>query len=322
MAVASRPHFCWDLRTRSLALGERTLLVGVVNVTPDSFSDSGKFLSATSAIDHALRLLDEGADILDIGGESTRPGTRPPVSMQEELDRVLPVMEGILQTRPETTLSIDTYKAETAKAAVQAGAQIVNDVSGLLWDPAMAATCAELKCGVILTHTRGRSSEWRKQPRLAKEEVVPLVLRELKQRADAAITSGIEAAAIVLDPGFGFGKVLQENYPLLAHFDELHRLGYPLLAGVSRKAFLDRALAQIVGHDIPVDQRGNATLAAVTAAVLAGAHLVRVHDVKAAREAVAIADAIRNGSIAAPLLADGSNAGGYIDLLDQRKIGR
>lgn len=297
MAVAPRPHFCWALHTRSLVLGERTLLVGVVNVTPDSFSDGGKFLSATNAVDHALRLVDEGADILDIGGESTRPGTRPPVTAQEELDRVLPVIGGVLQKRPETILSIDTYKAETAKAAVRAGAQIVNDVSGLLWDPAMASTCAELGCGVILMHTRGRSSEWRTQAPLPHEEVVPLVLRELKQRADAAIAAGIEPAALVLDPGFGFGKVLEENYPLLAQFDELHTLGYPLLAGVSRKAFLGWTLAKVYGHDVPADQRGNATVAAVTAAVLAGVHLVRIHDVKGAREAVAIADAIRGGSL-------------------------
>jgi dihydropteroate synthase len=278
-----------------LALGERTLLVGVVNVTPDSFSDGGRFLSATSAVDHALRLLDEGADILDIGGESTRPGTRPPVSAQEELDRVLPVIEGVLQTRPGTILAIDTYKAETATAAVKAGAHIVNDVSGFLWDPAMAAACAELRCGVILMHTRGRSSEWRTQAPLPHEQVVPLVLRELKQRSDAAICAGIEPAAIVLDPGFGFGKVLDENYPLLSRFDELHTLGYPLLAGVSRKRFLGRTLSQMYGHDVPADQRETATIAAVTAAALAGAHLVRVHDVKSAREAVAIADAIRNG---------------------------
>jgi dihydropteroate synthase len=296
MAVAPRPHFRWTLRTPSLSLGERTLLVGVVNVTPDSFSDGGKFLSATSAIDHALKLLDEGADILDVGGESTRPGARPTISAQEELDRVLPVMEGILQRRSETILSIDTYKNETARAAVRAGAQIVNDVSGFLWDPAMAAACAELRCGVILTHTRGHSSEWRTQPKLVREEVVPLVLRELQQRADAAIAAGIKHSAIVLDPGFGFGKVLDENYPLLAHFDELRALGYPLLAGVSRKAFLGRTLARIYGHDVAVDQRGNATVAAVTAAVLAGTHLVRVHDVREAREAVAIADAIRGGS--------------------------
>ncbi len=304
MAIAPRPRFRWALHTRSLALGERTLLMGVVNATPDSFSDGGRFYSAENATNHALELLEEGADLLDIGGESTRPGTRPPVSTQEELDRVLPVIEGVRKTRPETILSIDTYKAETARAAVQAGAQIVNDVSGFLWDPAMAATCAELRCGVILMHTRGRSSEWRTQPPLRHEEVVPLVLRELKQRADAAISAGVEPSAILLDPGFGFGKVLDENYPLLARFDELHTLGYPLLAGVSRKAFLGRTLARMYGHDVPADRRGNATVAAVTAAVIAGAHLVRVHDVKLAREALAIADAIRNGSMASPLLSD------------------
>ncbi|MES2221270.1 MAG: dihydropteroate synthase [Acidobacteriota bacterium] len=295
MPVAPRPHFHWALHTRSLRLGERTLLVGVVNVTPDSFSDGGKFSASTEAVHHALKLVDEGADILDIGGESTRPGTRPAISAQEELDRVSPVMEGILKARRDAIISIDTYKSETAKAAVRTGAQIVNDVSGLLWDPAMAATCVELKCGVILMHTRGRSSEWRTQPGLPRGEVVPLVLRDLKQRAEAAITAGIQHSAIVLDPGFGFGKVLDENYPLLAHFDALQGLGFPLMAGVSRKAFLGRTLAQIYGHDVPTDQRGNATVAAVTAAVLAGTHLVRVHDVKEAREAVAIADAIRAG---------------------------
>jgi len=269
------------------------MVVGVVNVTPDSFSDGGKFFSAARAVEHALRLLDEGADILDLGGESTRPGTRPPVSAQEELDRVLPVIEAILHERSGTILSIDTYKAETARAAVTAGAEIVNDVSGFLWDPGMAAICAELGCGVILMHTRGRSQEWRTQPPLPHDEVVPLVLRELEQRTRAALAAGVRQAAIVLDPGFGFGKALDENYPLLAHFEALHALGYPLLAGPSRKSFLGKTLAPIHGHDIPPDQRDNATLAAITATVLAGAHLVRVHNVQAAREAIAIADAIR-----------------------------
>lgn len=296
MPVTPRPHFRWALHTRSLALGERTLLVGVVNITPDSFSDGGQFFSAASAIDHALRLLDEGADILDLGGESTRPGTHPQISAQEEMDRVLPVIESVLQQRPGTILSVDTYKAETARAAIQVGAEIVNDVSGFLWDPAMASTCAELRCGVVLMHTRGRSNEWRAQPPLPQDEVVPLVLRELKDRSCAALAHGVESAAIVLDPGFGFGKILEENYPLLAHFEELHTLGYPVMAGPSRKSFLGKTLAHMYGHEVPTDQRSNATLAAITAAVLAGAHLVRVHDVKAAREAVAIADAIRGNS--------------------------
>ncbi len=274
------------------------MLIGVVNVTPDSFSDGGKFFSTVQAVEHAMQLLDEGADILDLGGESTRPGARPSVSAQEELDRVLPVIETIQQERPGTVLSIDTYKAETARAAVTAGAEIVNDVSGFLWDPAMAATCAELGCGVILMHTRGRGSEWRAQPPLPHNEVVPLVLRELEERSRAALAAGVQRAAIVLDPGFGFGKSLDENYPLLAHFEELHALGYPLLAGPSRKSFLGKTLASTCGRDVPPGQRDNATLAAITAAVLAGAHLVRVHSVQAAREAIAIADAIRDDSLA------------------------
>ena len=272
------------------------MLMGVVNITPDSFSDGGKYFSRAQAAEHALRLLDEGADILDLGGESTRPGTHPQVSAQEEIDRVLPVIEAVLQARPGTILSIDTYKAETARAAVTAGAEIVNDVSGFLWDEEMAATCAELGCGVILMHTRGRSRQWRTQPPLPHDQVVPLVLHELQQRTQAALATGVQPAAMVLDPGFGFGKWLDENYPLLAQFEALHILGYPLLAGPSRKVFLGKALTPIHGHDVPPDQRDNATLAAITAAILAGAHLVRVHNVQAARDAIAIADAIRTVS--------------------------
>jgi dihydropteroate synthase len=293
MIVAARPLFRWSLRTRSLALGERTLIVGVVNVTPDSFSDGGKFFTSERAIEHALQLLDEGADILDIGGESTRPGKHAAVSAQEEIARVLPVMEGVLRERPDVILSIDTYKAETARAVVGAGAEIVNDVSGLLWDDAIAATCAELGCGVVLMHTRGRSDTWHALPALAHDEVVPLVMGGLHSSVEAARGAGVVQEGIVLDPGFGFGKSLDENYPLLAHFDALHALGYPLLAGPSRKAFLGGTLAKIYGRDVPTGERDNATLAAVTAAVLAGAHLLRVHDVRAAREAAAIADAIR-----------------------------
>ena len=293
MIVAPRPRFEWQLRTRSILVGEHTLLVGVVNVTPDSFSEKGEFFSSESAMLHGLQLLDEGADILDLGGESTRPGTRPVVSAQEELDRVLPVMEEILRTRPGTTISIDTYKSATARAAIAAGAEIVNDVSGFLWDENMAATVAELQCGAVLMHTRGRPNEWRTQPRLARDAVVSLVLHELGERANAARAAGVQHDRIVLDPGFGFGKVGEENYPLLANLDALHVLGYPMLVGTSRKSFLGKTLATIYGHAVAPEQRGNATLASVTAAILSGAHLVRVHDVRAAREAIAIADAIR-----------------------------
>lgn len=293
MIVAPRPPFEWHLRTRLLPLGARTLLMGIVNVTPDSFSDGGQYFSAERAIEHSLKLLDEGADILDLGGESTRPGSRPLVSAQEEIDRLLPVEIAVLRERPDTIVSIDTYKAATACTTIASGAEIVNDVSGFQWDEAMPGTCAKLGCGVILMHARGRMDEWPALPPIPRDEVAPLVLRELRERSESALEAGVQRASLVLDPGFGFGKSFDANYPLLAHLDALHALGFPVLVGTSRKSFLGRTLAPIYGKDAPPDQRGNATLASVTAAVLAGAHIVRVHDVKAAREAVAIADAIR-----------------------------
>lgn len=296
MIVPARPRYQWALRTRCIDLGDRTLIAGIVNVTPDSFSDRGKHFSWEDAVEHALRLRDDGADIIDFGGESTRPGTRPPLSAQEEIDRVLPAMETLLQERPGTLVSIDTYKAETARAAIDAGAEIVNDVSGFLWDPEMAATCAELRCGTILMHTRGQIKDWHTQPALPLPEVVPMVLRDLRKRRNSAIAAGVTAKNIVLDPGFGFGKIGDENYPLLANLDALHTLGHPILVGTSRKSFLGKTLEQRCGTEVPPEQRIHATLASVTAAVLAGAHLVRVHNVKAARHAVAIADAIRNSS--------------------------
>ena len=298
MIVAPRPRFEWTLASRSLALGERTLLAGVVNVTPDSFSDQGKFFSTDAAVEQALRLLGQGADILDIGGESTRPGARPPVSADEEVNRVLPVISAVLRERPAAVLSIDSYKAATARAAIAAGAQIVNDVSGFLWDEAMAAACADMQCGVILMHTRGAMREWRAQAPLSGAEVLPLVVNGLRERVAVALAAGVRPTGIVLDPGFGFGKTGDENYPLLAHLDALHELGYPLLAGTSRKSFLGKTLGKIYGREIPTGERLHATLATVTAAVLAGAHIVRVHDVKEAREAAAVADAIRNAAAA------------------------
>jgi dihydropteroate synthase len=194
-------------------------------------------------------------------------------------------------------LSIDTYHAETARVAIAAGVEIVNDVSGFQWDSAMPQACADLHCGVVLMHTRGRSSEWRTLPRLAPNEVVPLVRSGLAQSLDSALAVGVPRARIVLDPGFGFGKVHDENYPLLAHLDELLALGQPLLAGVSRKSFLAHTLAaaeqpSAPAADVPITARAHATLAAATAAILAGASLVRVHDVRPAIEAARIADAI------------------------------
>jgi len=293
MAFARRNEFIWRLRTRSLQLGRRTLIIGVLNVTPDSFSDGDLFLDPEAATRQALLMLDEGADIVDIGGESTRPGKYDPVSGDEENRRVLPVIEDVLETRPEAVLAIDTYKASTAKAAVRAGAEIVNDISALSWDSEMAATCAELACGVVLMHTRGKPAEWRNLPGLVPNEVVALVKSDLAAALRNAFNAGIEANRVVLDPGYGFGKSFDENYPLLARQDELQGLGQPILAGVSRKSFLGRKLADLHGgKDAPLTERGNATIAATVATILAGAHIVRVHDVRPAAEAARIADAI------------------------------
>jgi dihydropteroate synthase len=293
MPFALRARSYWKLRTRSLPLGERTVLMGVLNTTPDSFSDGGAFDSPAAAIEHGLQMFEDGADLVDVGGESTRPGKHKPVGIRQEIDRVIPVLKGILRHRPDAILSIDTYKSQTATAALEAGAEIVNDVSGFLWDEAMAQVCAGARCGVVLMHTRGRPEEWHSLPPLEPNQVVPNVRQALQQRLDDALKAGIEREQIVLDPGFGFGIIADQNYSLLAGLDGLGGLGQPLLAGVSRKGFLGRTLSPLYrGKDVPADRRGNASLAAVTATILAGAHLIRVHDVRSSREAAAIADAI------------------------------
>jgi len=303
-----RPVFEWNLGSRSLPLGKRTLVMGVVNVTPDSFSDGGAHFDRDLAVEYGLRLLEDGADIVDVGGESTRPGakvlpstesaaTAPaglqpqkrPVSEQEELQRVIPVIAALKQKRPEAVISVDTYKASVARAAVEAGAEIVNDVSGFRWDPQMVKTLAGLKCGVVLMHMRGRPEEWRTLPPIS--DFVTLVKRELRAWADTALLGGVKRERIVLDPGFGFGKSFQENYPLLKRFDELHELRYPLLAGVSRKSFIGRALARN-GNDAPVAERLYGTVAAETAIILKGAHIIRTHDVRACSDATRIADVV------------------------------
>ena len=289
--MTRRLHFDWRLRTRTLVLGTATRVMGVLNVTPDSFSDGGRLTSVQQAVDVALGMFADGAAIVDIGGESTRPGATGAMSTQEEMDRVLPVIEGIRRAQPQALLSIDTYRAGTAEAAVAAGVEIVNDVSGLLWDEAMAATCARLGCGVLLMHTRGRPAEWKRLPPLAPAAVVTLVRDGLREQLEAATAAGIARERIVLDPGFGFGKALDENYPLLRELRVLTALGQPLCAGVSRKGFLGRTLAPLYGADAPMDARENATIAATVIAVLHGASMVRVHAVRPAVEAVLIADA-------------------------------
>lgn len=298
---AQRIQTDWQLRRGKLAVGERTLVMGVVNITPDSFSDGGLYLEPERAVAHALRLLDEGADLLDLGAESTRPGSHAgdpgaaAVSADEEQARLLPVLEAVLKARPATIISIDTYKAATARTALAAGAQIVNDVSGFTWDPPMAAACAELGCGVVLMHTRGKPEEWRAQLRLGNDAVLPMVIDGLAASLRAALDAGIAAESLVFDPGYGFGKRFEENYALLARQEELLTLGRPLLAGVSRKSFLARTLSQTKSNTdrgVSENSRETASIAALVAAILHGASIVRVHQVRAAVEAAAIADAV------------------------------
>jgi dihydropteroate synthase len=266
--------------------------MGILNVTPDSFSDGGCFMTPESTLGRVLEMLDEGADIIDIGGESTRPGSTS-ISSADEQRRILPVIQAVLKERPDTIISVDTYHADTARLAVQAGAEIVNDVSGHLWDPGMAPTCGELGCGAVLMHSRGRPAEWMRQTPLAPEEIVPLVLEGLQRQSQRAVDAGVEASKIVLDPGFGFGKIRDENYPLLAGFAQLNILGFPLLAGLSRKSFLKRPASSGKKPDAKASLLA-ATLAANTVAILAGAHIVRVHDVARARPAADLADSILN----------------------------
>src|SRR5271163_4030115 len=283
-----RAIFQWNIGARTLELGRRTLIMGVVNVTPDSFSDGGMFIDAEKAVVRAEQLLDEGATIIDIGGESTRPGSAV-VSEEEERRRVLPVIRDLKRRRADAVVSVDTYKASVARAAVELGAEVVNDVSGFRWDPKMAKTIAELKVGAVLMHSRGRPEEWRSLPPIG--DPVLMVKRDLRQWAETATLAGIKRDRLVLDPGFGFGKRFEENYPLLAHFGELQQMGFPLLAGVSRKSFIGRMLARD-GADAQVGERLYGTLAAEAALILKGVHIIRTHDVRFALEAAKAADAI------------------------------
>lgn len=296
MSFVPRPRFTWKLGSRTMKLGERTQLMAIVNLTPDSFSGDGL---AERGIDAAVKAgcdaLDGGADILDLGAESTRPGTEG-ISADEEQARLLPVLERVCKERPGAVVSVDSYHASTAKAAANAGAEIVNDVSGLLWDREMAAVVAEAGCGLVLMHTRGRPPEWRGLPPLGRAALMQTVFGGLIEGLALAESAGIRSEAIVLDPGFGFGKAGPENFALLADLDQLHQLGRPLLVGLSRKGFLAEAVGPVQrGMEPPAPPdvaRRSASLAANVAAVLSGAHILRVHDLQAAREAAAVADAV------------------------------
>ena len=243
MSLAARPMYRWQLRTRTLELGSRTHLMAIINLTPDSFSGDGLSKgSVEEAIDAAVRAHDNGADMLDLGAESTRPGATP-ITATEEQARLLPVLEGLLHERPQAVVSVDTYHASTARAAIRLGAEIVNDVSGLEWDSDMARTVADSGCGLVLMHARGRPAQWKLQTRLPASKVLPTVFSGLCERLTLAEATGLSSERILIDPGFGFGKVDHENVVLLAGLPRLHELGRPLLVGLSRKSFLGKPRA-------------------------------------------------------------------------------
>ncbi|MFZ3245533.1 MAG: dihydropteroate synthase [Candidatus Acidiferrales bacterium] len=278
-----RKKFRLRLPSRTLVLGERTLIMGVLNVTPDSFSDGGKSLAPEAAVERALAMEREGADILDIGGESTRPGSEP-LSARDELDRILPVLK-MLRGKLKIPISVDTQKAEVAQAAISAGAEIVNDVSALRFDVNLAEIVAQRRAGIILMHIRGKPRTMQKGP--FARDAMSDVTRGLREALRRAKQAGIERPQILLDPGIGFGKNYRQNFEILVRLPELARLGYPMVVGTSRKAFIGAALG-----DAPVEQRVWGTAATVAASILGGAHIIRVHDVKEMAQVAKVADRI------------------------------
>ena len=276
----------WKLARRSLPYGERTLVMGVLNVTPDSFSDGGEFFSLERAVAHAEQMIAEAADIIDVGGESTRPGSAF-VSEGEELQRVIPVIER-LATKSPVPISIDTTKSSVARAAIAAGAEIVNDISGLRFDPLIADEAARAKAGLVLMHSRGTPKDMQQLPPV--DDIMSEVIGELRNSVLVAEERGVARDRIAIDPGIGFGKTLAQNVELIAKLDQLviAFAEFPIMIGTSRKSFLGKLL-----DNAPADQRLHGTIASVVASVLNGAHIVRVHDVKAAVEAIKVAYAVR-----------------------------
>src|SRR5215211_3703209 len=268
--------------------GSGPIIVGILNVTPDSFSDGGDFLDPEAAAEHAVAMLDEGAGILDLGGESTRPGSDP-VSQEEEIERVVPVLERILSLRPEAVISVDTYRADTATAALQAGARLINDVTALRGDPRMASLVEEAACPVILMHMRGEPKTMQEEPHYT--DVVREVGDFLAERAEYAIAAGVGPENVILDPGIGFGKNLEHNLALLQGLDAIVNLGFPVLVGASRKSFI----GSITGVQ-EAKERIFGTVAATVLAYQKGATFFRVHDVRANREALAVARAVLHTS--------------------------
>jgi dihydropteroate synthase len=266
----------------SLEFGNKTLIMGIINVTPDSFSDGGHFLDSEKAIAQGLRLVDEGADIIDIGGESTRPGSES-VSVDEELRRVIPVIEGLVD-KVKIPISIDTCKSEVARKAIDSGASMINDISAARFDPKIVDVAKEYDVPLALMHMKGTPNNMQKNPTY--ESVMGEIKEFLYERVGFAVTKGILKENILIDPGIGFGKTLEHNYEIIRNLGELKEMDMPILIGPSRKSFIGKTL------DLPVEERLEGTLAAVTMCVMNGADMVRVHDVKEVVRAVKMTDAI------------------------------
>ena len=287
LAMPADPATRWQTARGDVTL-ERPVLIGIVNVTPDSFSDGGRFAGVESAVQHGETLLEEGASILDVGGESTRPGRSEDVPLKEELRRVVPVIEALVLRHPDVLISVDTVKAAVARAALDAGAAIVNDVSALRLDPEMPGVVATARAGIILMHSRGSILEIASYAHAEYErgDVVAAVLLELRQGLARATAAGVGVDATVIDPGFGFSKTVEQNIQLLDQLASLQALGRPVLVGPSRKRFL----GSVTG--LPVEDRDRVTATACALAYHRGARLFRVHAVSAARESLALADAV------------------------------
>ena len=279
----SKTHYTIRCRKRTFKLGKQTLLMGVLNVTPDSFSDGGFFLDREKAIAQGLKMVEEGADLIDIGGESTKPGSKP-LGLEEELRRVIPVIEALAK-EVDVPISIDTYKSAVAKKAVEAGAQMINDISGLHFDPDLAHVASKEDVPLILMHTRGTPETMQKDVHY--ESLLSEILQYLRESIQRAESAGLDPGQIVIDPGIGFGKTLEDNLLIIKNLQELRILGKPILLGTSRKSFIGKIL------NTDVTERLEGTLSSIAIGVLNGAHIIRCHDVLEAKKAISVADAIR-----------------------------
>jgi dihydropteroate synthase len=279
----SKIHYTIRCRKKTLKLGKQTLLMGVLNVTPDSFSDGGLYFDKEKAIAHGLRMVEEGADLIDIGGESTRPGSKP-LGLEEELRRVIPVIESLAKA-VDVPISIDTYKSTLAQKAIEAGAQMINDISGLHFDLDLAKVAATEDIPLILMHIRGTPEAMQKDVHY--ESLFSEILQSLKESILRAESAGLDPEQIIIDPGIGFGKNLEDNLLLIKNLQEFRILGKPILLGTSRKSFIGKIL------NADVTERLEGTLSSIAIGVLNGAHIIRCHDVLQAKRAIAVADAIR-----------------------------